>query len=345
MPTIRKRGNMHHVQVRLKEHGVIVFQETASFPSRTQAKNWGVALEAKVRAEGAGARVSSVVTVGALLDKYGAAMARVKPMSRGFEHSLNAMWASPLGKLSLRQLTADKIVEWAITRHEAGNAPATVMHHLATLSAATRAAPALLGIQADPEPVAQAIKQLKLMRVVAPSQRRQRRISNAEIDAICAHMDAREHALIPASVYVRLAVVLPRRRSDLTTMLWPDVTATTVTLRDTKNPRKQRDEVIPLPPAAKAILDGLPRLDARVLPYKAESISAAFQRAVRALGLEDIRLHDLRHEGVSRLFEQGLSIEEVSLVSGHLSWEQLRRYTHLQPSQVTEKLSARIPKA
>jgi len=42
-------------------------------------------------------------------------------------------------------------------------------------------------------------------------------------------------------------------------------------------------------------------------------VSAAFQRAVRAVGLADIRLHDLRHEGISRLFDAGLGIQDVAL--------------------------------
>ncbi|WP_320409374.1 MULTISPECIES: tyrosine-type recombinase/integrase [unclassified Aureimonas] len=48
------------------------------------------------------------------------------------------------------------------------------------------------------------------------------------------------------------------------------------------------------------------------------------------LGVEDLRFHDLRHEGVSRLFEIGLNIPQVSVVSGHRSWISLKRYSHIQ---------------
>jgi hypothetical protein len=34
---------------------------------------------------------------------------------------------------------------------------------------------------------------------------------------------------------------------------------------------------------------------------------------------------------MSRLFEAGFSIEQVSLVTGHKDWKMLRRYTHLKP--------------
>jgi site-specific recombinase XerD len=55
-------------------------------------------------------------------------------------------------------------------------------------------------------------------------------------------------------------------------------------------------------------------------------------------GIEDLRFHDLRHEAASRFFEKGLSIEEVALITGHQDWRSLKRYTHLSPVQVGEKL-------
>ena len=48
-----------------------------------------------------------------------------------------------------------------------------------------------------------------------------------------------------------------------------------------------------------------------------------------------MHFHDLRHEGVSRLFEKGLTIPHVATVSGHRSWQSLKRYTHIR--QVGDK--------
>jgi len=56
-------------------------------------------------------------------------------------------------------------------------------------------------------------------------------------------------------------------------------------------------------------------------------------------------LHDLRHEGISRLFERGLNIPEVALISGHLSWNTLKRYTHIKPQTVLDKLNDHQQKA
>ena len=44
----------------------------------------------------------------------------------------------------------------------------------------------------------------------------------------------------------------------------------------------------------------------------------------------EVGVHDLRHDGVSRLFEMGLSIPRAASVSGHRSWQSLKRYTHIR---------------
>lgn len=74
---------------------------------------------------------------------------------------------------------------------------------------------------------------------------------------------------------------------------------------------------------------------------QAEQWGHAVEARIAKLGIEDLRLHDLRHEGISRLFEAGLQIQEVALISGHVSWAALKRYTHIKPLDVLEKLNAR----
>ena len=52
----------------------------------------------------------------------------------------------------------------------------------------------------------------------------------------------------------------------------------------------------------------------KIFPYNPKSVSAGFQRVRNALGIEDLRYHDLRREGASRLFEKGYSIEEHPII-------------------------------
>jgi integrase len=59
-------------------------------------------------------------------------------------------------------------------------------------------------------------------------------------------------------------------------------------------------------------------------------------------GIVDLHFHDLRHEAISRFFEKGLSIPEVSLISGHKDVRQLMRYTHLKLDRLINKLNSNI---
>lgn len=74
-------------------------------------------------------------------------------------------------------------------------------------------------------------------------------------------------------------------------------------------------------------------------------LSRQFQICCDRAGIEDIRIHDLRHEAVSRLVSyvnpktgETLNLMEVMAITGHKSLSSLKRYTHLQPSTILQKL-------
>jgi integrase len=63
-------------------------------------------------------------------------------------------------------------------------------------------------------------------------------------------------------------------------------------------------------------------------------------RAARELiGSPDLRVHDMRHEATSRLFEdKGMNVIEVSSITGHKSLQMLKRYANLNPELLAKKL-------
>ena len=60
--------------------------------------------------------------------------------------------------------------------------------------------------------------------------------------------------------------------------------------------------------------------------------------APRAYAALDFHFHDLRHEAITRLFERGLNIAEVSAISGHKELRMLQRYTHLRAIDLVSRL-------
>ena len=78
--------------------------------------------------------------------------------------------------------------------------------------------------------------------------------------------------------------------------------------------------------------------DNRIFPYNPRSITAGFQRVRNELKIRDLRYHDLRREGASRLFELGYSVDQVAQVTGHKDLNTLWRiYTDLNPDRFIEK--------
>lgn len=346
MPTIRKRNGRFQAQVRIKRNGVIVHEDSATFDTEPQAKHWGKTVEANFRS-GAHKVLSQRVTLHELIRLWVVSKEAIdkRTIGKGLQHSANALMTAPFAVKEIGDITAKDITMWGVEKAKTLS-PSTVLHHIMVMRSAYRSAPSLLNIYPPLEPLNEASSTLQRMRVTGKSVSRTQRIDDPTLELIANRL--REKALlVPSDVYVRLAVVLPRRLGEICEMLWSDYTGDTITLRDTKSPIARRDEVIPVPAEAKAIIDKIVHIpgEDRIFPYKPESISAAFQRAVRELGLTDIRLHDLRHEGISRLFEAGLQIQEVALISGHVSWAALKRYTHIQPYKVLEKLNASSKRA
>ena len=68
------------------------------------------------------------------------------------------------------------------------------------------------------------------------------------------------------------------------------------------------------------------------------AVRLAFEHLRTRAGLADLHFHDLRHEGISRLFEKGLNVIEVSTVSGHRDLKMLKRYSHLRASDIVARL-------
>jgi integrase len=68
------------------------------------------------------------------------------------------------------------------------------------------------------------------------------------------------------------------------------------------------------------------------------AISYAFIRACKRGKLDGLHFHDIRHEAITRFFEMGLNVMEVSSISGHKTLQMLKRYTHLKAEDLAKKL-------
>lgn len=99
---------------------------------------------------------------------------------------------------------------------------------------------------------------------------------------------------------------------------------------------------IPLTTKAVEVLRAVYRnfpVEERPFPYpSADCATAVWWKARRKAGVEGLNVHDLRHEAVSRFFEKGLNMMEVASISGHQDLAMLKRYTHLKPESLLDRI-------
>jgi integrase len=65
-------------------------------------------------------------------------------------------------------------------------------------------------------------------------------------------------------------------------------------------------------------------------------IYTSWDTARRAAGLQDVRVHDLRHSFASALVNRGATLFDVQKLLGHSSPKMTERYSHLTPGRLTD---------
>lgn len=68
-------------------------------------------------------------------------------------------------------------------------------------------------------------------------------------------------------------------------------------------------------------------------------INTAFTNAAKLAGLDDFRLHDLRHTFASWLVSSGVPLPELRDLLGHASIKQTERYAHLAPGRLHDAVA------
>ena len=78
--------------------------------------------------------------------------------------------------------------------------------------------------------------------------------------------------------------------------------------------------------------------DAKLFPVSESARRRAWAYARKEAGVEDLRWHDLRHEGISRMASKGLHLGEVMAQSGHRDAESVKRYMNAKARDIADKL-------
>jgi len=109
---------------------------------------------------------------------------------------------------------------------------------------------------------------------------------------------------------------------------WLDLERGTLSLPDRASKTGQR--VVSLAPEVVSLLDALPRASVYVLPGETGGPMKGHQKAWRSIrkaaGLDDVRIHDLRHTFGSWAHRNGMSLKAVADLLGHKQLSTSERY-------------------
>ena len=164
-------------------------------------------------------------------------------------------------------------------------------------------------------------------------------LSRTEVDRLHAALDAhrgRESGRQQAEI-IRLLLLTGCRKGELMHLRWTEIDGDTLRLADTKTgPR-----TVFLSAQARAILKRQPRTPSPYVfpsaadPSHARSSELSLWRKVRRqAGIEDARLHDLRHTFASHAVMRSVPLPVVSRLLGHSRTRMTLRYAHVSDREI-----------
>jgi integrase len=324
MATYVKRNNRVRAVVRIDDK-----TETKTFDTKADAQAWAVAREVDLRNRSKLTRGS----FGELLQKVLLLSGCAKSAKEMLRH-----FARLYADVSLKDMTA----KWWIATAKAWNvSPSSRTNYFMILRGAMKQATYEdLELTLDFASMDTAKSVLWDQGAMKASRKRDRRITDAELAAIKLANTAQ--CEIPFNDIVDFAVLSGMRRSEITRLSWHEINfiekMPMIWLRDCKDPENQEgnDFNVPLLNGAYEILKRQPKIagEARIFPCSGVTISNRFRTAARKVGIKNIHFHDLRHEALSRLSDQGYVIEELAKVSRHKQVNTLMRYLHIRAERL-----------
>ena len=173
-----------------------------------------------------------------------------------------------------------------------------------------------------------------------PERKRERHLLPEELSRLGAVLDDRLAAGVETLFVVaafKLLILTGCRLGEIQRLRWEFLKNGSIELPDSKTGERR----IPLPPAAQAVIARLPRdpenpfvIAGDVPGQHITDLQRPWRRIRKQAGLDDVRIHDLRHTYASNAVKQGLSLPMVGKLLGHTQMQTTMRYAHWEDAPV-----------
>ena len=135
---------------------------------------------------------------------------------------------------------------------------------------------------------------------------------------------------------IRLLLLTGCRTGEILKLRWREVDGDTLELEDSKTGPRQ----VLLSPEARAIIERQLRSESPwvfpspVNPARPRFDLSVWKKVRKLAGIEDVRLHDLRHTFASQAAMQGIPLPVVARLLGHAQVQMTLRYAHVSDRDV-----------
>ena len=334
MASLTKRIGKHGKvswKARVREKGYPT--QTATFRTKTDAKNWATKIEATI-SDGTyfpGKRKDKRTLADAIARYEQDELPLLTDQDSRERHL--GWWSAEIGQYSLLQLCNDRdLIQDAKqklqrqkSKGKKRRSPTTIKRYLASLSKLFSCAVHWGWAESNP---------VKLIEKPKEPAGRVRYLSNHERTALLAATSESDDPYL--HTVVMIALCTGARLGEILGLPWADVSTKrkTVTFRKTKNKDTRTvpitEQVIDrLKAQAKVRLIDCELVFPRYDGVRPKSIRAAWDSAIAEAEIKDFRFHDLRHTAASYLAMSGASPSELAAILGHRTLLMVSRYAHV----------------
>lgn len=354
MGTVTKRVSAdgrvrYRAQIRIRTDE-INYSESKTFSKKSLATEWIKKREIEIEAN------PKIIETGdfkypSLKDAICRFLSEATDFGRTTISALRFLTTFPIAKKKINKLSRQDFAEHVMLRRRGGGeiAPvqaSTALHDLQHISSLYNHAIFVWGFDLNKNELTMAIDGLKKSRIIAKSNKRNRLPTSDELQKLNNFFYTKWRTFkttIPMHLIMWFAIYSCRREAELSRLELINFRQSSMDwlVENIKSPKGSlgNHKRFHVTENAFVVFNQFmkPEYKKRIyaentdllIPFNAKTIGTYFRRACRLLAIHDLRFHDLRHEGSTRLAEQGLNIPQIQQVTLHDSWSSLERYVNL----------------
>ncbi|GAA6184911.1 tyrosine-type recombinase/integrase [Aliiglaciecola sp. NS0011-25] len=274
-------------------------------------------------------------------------------LSRTYKGALRQIKNYELGSLSIEQIDLKSLIRFCNDRIDNKAETSTINIDINALKFVLKTYQKINDISFDVKQYEEIRNALIDLSLISKSKERTRRLTVEEFDMLNNYFEEYSQSKkvkTPYASMFRLYILTTIRRSELISVSKESIDVENQFLKIVPNKQGKRKKDIRAVPLTKDMIKEFEIINdfykskgiklKNTMPLfdiKPSTMTSVFIKAVKHLKLGDLRLHDLRAEGISRYLEQGLTVPQIAVFSNHSDFKMIESvYNRMQVSEVAK---------